>query len=82
MSKYTTTIYDILLNIVPDSYTLTPDELVLQGVPMFFDFDFPWYTDTGEYKNEFKQMYLTYYLNMEIGQETLLLHKQCFKRVM
>lgn len=82
MSKYTTTIYDILLNIVPDSYTLTPDELVLQGVPMFFDFDFPWYTDTDEYKNEFKQMYLTYYLNMEIGQETLLLHKQCFKRVM
>lgn len=81
MSKYTTTIYDILKNIVPDSNTLTPDELVQKGIPLFFDFDFPWYTDSGESKTEFKKMYLTYYLNNEIGQETLGLHKQCIKRV-
>lgn len=82
MSKYTTTIYDILKNIVPDSNTLTPDELVQKGVPLFFDFDFPWYADDKSGKSDFECMYLMTYLNNEIGQETLGLHKQCFRRKM
>lgn len=82
MSKYTTTIYEVLLSIVPDGFKLTPDELVEQGVPLFFDFDFPWYTDDETLKKDFEKMYLIRYLNNEIGQETLGLHKQLFKGVM
>jgi hypothetical protein len=82
LSKYTTTIYNILQNIVPNSESLTPDELVEQGVSVFFDFSFPWYNDTGDGKSEFMTAYLTRYLNNEIGQETLGMHKQFFKGLM
>lgn len=82
MSKYTTTIYNILQNIVPNSENLTPDELVEQGVNVFFDFSFPWYNETGDGKSEFMTAYLTRYLNSEIGQETLGMHKQFFKGLM
>lgn len=82
MSKYTTTIYEILKNIVPNSNSLTPDALVEQGIPLFFDFNFPWYDSADASKVEFKRMYLTSYLNNEIGQETLGAHKQYFKRLM
>lgn len=82
MSKYTTTIYNILQNIVPNSESLTPDELVEQGVSVFFDFSFPWYNETGDGKSEFMTAYLTRYLNNEIGQETLGMHKQFFKGLM
>lgn len=82
MSKYTTTIYNILQNIVPNSENLTPDELVEQGVNIFFDFSFPWYNETGDGKSEFMTAYLTRYLNSEIGQETLGMHKQFFKGLM
>lgn len=82
MSKYTTTIYNILQNIVPNSENLTPDELVEQGVNVFFDFSFPWYNETGDGKSEFMTAYLTRYLNNEIGQETLGMHKQFFKGLM
>lgn len=82
MSKYTTTIYNILQNIVSNSENLTPDELVEQGVNVFFDFSFPWYNETGDGKSEFMTAYLTRYLNSEIGQETLGMHKQFFKGLM
>ena len=82
LSKYTTTIYNILQNIVPNSESLTPDELVEQGVSVFFDFSFPWYNETGDGKSEFMTAYLTRYLNNEIGQETLGMHKQFFKGLM
>lgn len=82
LSKYTTTIYNILQNIVPNSENLTPDELVGQGVNVFFDFSFPWYNETGDGKSEFMSAYLTRYLNNEIGQETLGMHKQFFKGLM
>ena len=82
LSKYTTTIYNILQNIVPNSESLTPDELVEQGVNAFFDFSFPWYNNTGDGKSEFMTAYLTRYLNNEIGQETLGMHKQFFKGLM
>lgn len=82
LSKYTTTIYNILQNIVPNSENLTPDELVEQGVNAFFDFSFPWYNETGDGKSEFMTAYLTRYLNNEIGQETLGMHKQFFKGLM
>lgn len=82
LSKYTTTIYNILQNIVPNSESLTPDELVGQGVNVFFNFSFPWYNETGDGKSEFMVAYLTRYLNNEIGQETLGMHKQFFKGLM
>ena len=82
LSKYTTTIYNILKNIVPNSENLTPDQLVENGVNAFFDFSFPWYNDTGDGKSEFMHAYLTRYLNNEIGQETLGMHKQFFKGLM
>ena len=82
LSKYTTTIYNILQNIVPNSESLSPDELVERGVNVFFDFSFPWYNSTGDGKNEFMIAYLTRYLNNEIGQETLGMHKQFFKGLM
>lgn len=82
LSKYTTTIYNILQNIVPNSESLTPDELVEQGVNLFFNFSFPWYNETGDGKSEFMTAYLTRYLNNEIGQETLGMHKQFFKGLM
>lgn len=82
MSKYTTTIYNILQNIVPNSESLSPDELVENGVNAFFDFSFPWYNNTGYGKSEFMSAYLTRYLNNEIGQETLGMHKQFFKGLM
>lgn len=82
MSKYTTTLYEILKNIVPNSDTLTTDELVQSGVPLFFDFEFTWYAEDGSGKSDFERMYLMSYLNNEIGQETLGSHKQCFRRKM
>lgn len=82
LSRYTTTIYNILQNIVPNSENLTPDELVESGVNAFFDFSFPWYNNTGDGKTEFMIAYLTRYLNNEIGQETLGMHKQFFKSLM
>lgn len=82
MSKYTTSIYIILKNLVHDSDTMTNDEIVENGVELFFDFDFPWYADNLTGKKDFCKEYLTYYMPFEIGQETLGLHKQCFKRVM
>lgn len=82
LSKYTTTIYNILQNIVPNSESLSPDELVENGVNAFFDFSFPWYNNTGDGKSEFMNAYLTRYLNNEIGQETLGMHKQFFKGLM
>lgn len=82
LSKYTTTIYNILQNIVPNSENLTPDQLIAHGVKVFFDFSFPWYNDTGDGKSEFMSAYLTRYLNNEIGQETLGMHKQFFKGLM
>lgn len=82
LSKYTTTIYNILQNIVPNSENLTPDELIENGVKAFFDFSFPWYNDTGDGKSEFMSAYLTRYLNNEIGQETLGMHKQFFRGLM
>lgn len=82
LSKYTTTIYNILQNIVPNSESLSPDELVGYGVNAFFDFSFPWYNNTGDGKSEFMTAYLTRYLNNEIGQETLGMHKQFFKGLM
>lgn len=82
LSKYTTTIYNILQNIVPNSENLTPDELIENGVKAFFDFSFPWYNDTGDGKSEFMVAYLTRYLNNEIGQETLGMHKQFFRGLM
>lgn len=82
LSKYTTTIYNILQNIVPNSENLTPDKLVEQGVNIFFNFSFPWYNETGDGKSEFMVAYLTRYLNNEIGQETLGMHKQFFKGLM
>lgn len=82
LSRYTTTIYNILQNIVPNSENLTPGELVESGVNAFFDFSFPWYNNTGDGKSEFMTAYLTRYLNNEIGQETLGMHKQFFKGLM
>lgn len=67
---------------MPNSEILTPDELVEQGVNVFFDFSFPWYNETGDGKSEFMVAYLTRYLNNEIGQETLGMHKQFFKGLM
>lgn len=67
---------------MPNSENLTPDELVEQGVNVFFDFSFPWYNETGDGKSEFMTSYLTRYLNNEIGQETLGMHKQFFKGFM
>lgn len=82
MSKYTTTLYDILKNIVPDSDTLSTDELIKRGITLFFNFEYPWYSTDMSSKLEFQRMYLTCYLTNEIGQETLGAHKQYFKRIM
>lgn len=82
MSKYTTTLYDILKNIVPDSGDLSTDELINRGISLFFNFDYPWYNTDKSSKLEFERMYLSCYLTNEIGQETLGAHKQYFKRVM
>lgn len=82
MSKYTTTLYEVLKNSVPNSNTMTTDQLVEEGVQYFFDFNFPWYTDIGNSRNDFMKMYLTRYLMNEIGQETLGAHKQYFKALM
>lgn len=82
MSKYTTSIYNILQNIVPDGYNKSVDVLVSEGAEIFFDFDFPWYTDDVSTKTNFMREYLYYYINNEIGQETLEMHKQCIRRVL
>lgn len=67
---------------MPQSNTMTTDQLVKNGVSLFFDFNFPWYTEDENSKNEFMSMYLTRYLMNEIGQETLGAHKQCLKSLL
>lgn len=74
----TTTISNVLQQYAWPELNQSPWELVDKGYEKFFDFSFPWYTDSdnGASKVDFMKNYLHRYYMNEIGQETLNLHKQ------
>lgn len=83
MSKYTTTLYEILKsgkfpNYPQNDYEI--DDIIDAGIPTLFSFDYPWYTDkTDESYKEFQVMFCNMYLMREIGFETVALFKQKLK---
>lgn len=83
ISKYTTTIYEILKsgkfpNYPTNDYEI--DEIIESGIPVLFSFDYPWYTNKSDqsYK-DFQVMFCNMYLMREIGFETVSLFKQKLK---
>ena len=83
MSKYTTTLYEILKsgkfpNYPQNDYEI--DDIIEAGIPVLFSFDYPWYTDkSDESYKEFQVMFCNMYLMREIGFETVALFKQKLK---
>lgn len=76
MSLITVRIYDVLRNLTCGEGVMSWGELIEKSYEKFFDFDLPWYSETGAGLLDFKKMYLHRNLMKEIGQETLELHKQ------
>lgn len=77
MSKYTTTINDILNSFIDDAYSYDYDitEIIEVTKNKFFNFEFEWYSDDTESLNNFKRDFLMTYYNNYIGFETLGMFK-------
>lgn len=77
MSKYTTTINDILSSFIDEAYAYdyTVAEIIEISKDKFFNFDFEWYTDDIQVLNDFKRDFLLTYYNHYIGFETLGMFK-------
>lgn len=55
------------------------DKIIEEALPKFFDFSFPWYDENNEGLNTFKDLFLRYHYEDQIGQETLTNHKLCLQ---
>lgn len=80
MSKYTTTIRDILDSYLTDAerYSdLSVLDIINKTKDKFFNFEFEWYSD-GDGLEEFKRDFLFRYYNNYIGFETLGMFKTSF----
>lgn len=55
------------------------DKIIEEALPKFFDFSFPWYDENNEGLNTFKDLFLRYHYEDQIGQETLSNHKLCLQ---
>lgn len=76
MSKYTTTIKDILESfLIDNNYDKQATEIIELTKDKFFNFKFKWYNNTGEGLDDFKKDFLLTYYNRYIGFETLGLFK-------
>lgn len=77
MSKYSTTIHNILQSFIYDEIPcdLSVNEIINKTVDKFFDFNFEWYSKNGEGLKEFKRDFLLTYYNSYIGCETLGMFK-------
>ena len=76
MSLITVRIYDVLRNLTHSEGFIPWNELIEKSYEKFFDFELPWYDDSGVGLTDFKKMYLNRNIMKEIGQETLEQHKQ------
>lgn len=78
LSRYTTTINDIITHFLPESYKgkdYSLNELVQLTHEKFFNFDYYFYTDDKQTKDEFEMNFLLKYINDYIGYETLGMFK-------
>lgn len=75
-SEITIRIVDILESYsFPNSLGMSVDDIISRGSDGFFNFEFPWYSDTNEGLQEFKNLFLHKYYMKQIGQETEALFK-------
>lgn len=78
MSRYTTTINDIINHYLPEEIRYTDfslNTLVEQTHKQFFDFEYAFYCDDTKIRDKFEQDFLLTYLNDYIGYETLGMFK-------
>ena len=81
MSRYTTTINEILNSYLTDyqkEMDLSSVDIVNLTKQKFFNFHFPWYTSVGDTLDDFERMFLLTYYNDYIGFETLGMWKTYF----
>lgn len=74
LSRYTTTINDIINHYLPDEIRYTDfslNTLVERTHKQFFNFEYDFYCDDSKVKDKFEQDFLLTYLNDYIGYETL-----------
>lgn len=74
LSRYTTTINDIINHYLPTEIRYTDfslNTLVERTHKQFFNFDYDFYCDDSKVKDKFEQDFLLTYLNDYIGYETL-----------
>lgn len=78
LSRYTTTINDIINNYLPEEIRYTDfslNTLVEKTHKQFFNFEYNFYSDNSDIKDKFEQDFLLTYLNDYIGYETLGMFK-------
>lgn len=78
LSRYTTTINDIINHYLPEEVRYTDfslNTLVEKTHKQFFNFEYNFYSENPELKNKFEQDFLLTYMNDYIGYETLGMFK-------
>lgn len=78
LSRYTTTINDIINHYLPENIRYTDfslNTLVEKTHKQFFNFEYDFYSDKEGVRNKFEQDFLLTYLNDYIGYETLGMFK-------
>lgn len=78
LSRYTTTINDIINHYLPENIRYTDfslNTLVEKTHKQFFNFDYDFYSDKEDVRNKFEKDFLLTYLNDYIGYETLGMFK-------
>lgn len=78
LSRYTTTINDIINHYLPEEIRYTDfslNTLVEKTHKQFFNFEYNFYSDNSDIKDKFEQDFLLTYLNDYIGYETLGMFK-------
>jgi hypothetical protein len=70
MTKYTVRVCDILKSFSYPNTNVRFDEIIKNGKEIFFDFEFPWYSEENVGLDEFKTLFLETYYMHQIGFET------------
>lgn len=73
MSKYTTTLYDLMIDVNKDKTGLTIDDKINNLAPILFDFNYPYPTEAD--KKRIENAIIKHYLMREIAFETVGLFK-------
>ena len=80
MAEYTVELRQILMSYLPppkisNAQFQSQKEIIENGSPYLFDFDYPFYSDVEDDRIEFEHYFCRHYYMYEIGQETVGLFK-------